>query len=566
MKISNYIQKIHPMADTKLKPDRRTHDLSCFKWFRRPHNKIQCLFGKLQRLLLLESIRSRGAVPFRPGIKVNTLLMQIQIINEHINQKIMKTQLRFLRGLMTMMLYVLITAAWAQPFPNQGDETVCIAETHNYGVTNTPGSTYAWAIDGLTVSPNWTLNSNGLNTTTVTWLAAGVYTIQAIETNSSGCIGLPVTIQVTVTPLNTIALSSAIGTDNQTTCINTAITEITYATTGATGATFTGLPTGVTGSWAGNVVTITGTPSVSGTFNYTVTLTGGCGNISASGAVTVTPDNTITLKSAVGPDNQTVCTNTAITETTYVPTGATNASLYGMPAGFSGSWVGNVVTIICTPPASGVFNYTVTLTGGCGIVTANGTITVTPDNTITLTSSVGTDNQTVCINTAITDITYSTTGATGATFLGLPTGVTGNWAGNGITITGTPSVSGIFNYTVTLTGGCGNVTITGTMTVTPDNTIALTSAVGTDNQAVCINTAITDITYSTTGATGATFLGLPTGVTGNWAGNVATITGMPSVSGTFNYTVTLTGGCGNVDVNGTINVNPLPVTSQIFHD
>jgi hypothetical protein len=39
---------------------------------------------------------------------------------------------------------------------------------------------------------------------------------------------------------------------------------------------------------------------------------------------------------------------------------------------------------------------------------------------ITLTSAPGTDNQTVCVNTAITPITYSTTGATGATFSGLP--------------------------------------------------------------------------------------------------------------------------------------------------
>ncbi len=43
----------------------------------------------------------------------------------------------------------------------------------------------------------------------------------------------------------------------------------------ATGATFSGLPAGVTGTWASNVVTISGTPTASGTFNYTVTLTGG---------------------------------------------------------------------------------------------------------------------------------------------------------------------------------------------------------------------------------------------------------------------------------------------------
>jgi hypothetical protein len=84
---------------------------------------------------------------------------------------------------------------------------------------------------------------------------------------------------------------------------------------------------------------------------------------------------------------------------------------------------------------------------------------------ITLTSAPGTNNQTVCVNTPITPITYSTTGATGATFSGLPAGVTGAFSGGYITISGTPTVTGIFNYTVTLTGGCGNVTATGTLVV-----------------------------------------------------------------------------------------------------
>jgi hypothetical protein len=109
------------------------------------------------------------------------------------------------------------------------------------------------------------------------------------------------------------------------------------------------------------------------------------------------------------------------------------------------------------------------------------------------------------------------------------------------------------------------VTKNGTITVTPNNTITLTSAAGTDNQTVCINTAITNITYSTTGAGGATFANLPTGVTGTWASSVVTISGTPSVSGTFNYTITLTGGCGLVTKTGTIKVMPLPLTSPIYH-
>ena len=46
------------------------------------------------------------------------------------------------------------------------------------------------------------------------------------------------------------------------------------------------------------------------------------------------------------------------------------------------------------------------------MITANGSITVNPNNTITLTSAAGTNAQTLCINNAITNITYSTTRAT----------------------------------------------------------------------------------------------------------------------------------------------------------
>ena len=70
------------------------------------------------------------------------------------------------------------------------------------------------------------------------------------------------------------------------------------------------------------------------------------------------------------------------------------------------------------------------------------------------------------------------------------------FAGSIVTITGTPSVSGIFNYTVTTTGPCVNPTANGTITVTEDGTVTLSSAPGTDNQTVCINTPIVAITYA----------------------------------------------------------------------
>lgn len=285
-------------------------------------------------------------------------------------------------------------------------------------------------------------------------------------------------IITTVATNNSITLTSATGTNSQTTCANTAISSISYSTTGATGATFSGLPTGVTGSWSNNVVTISGTPTVSGTNTYTVTLTGGYGSISASGSILVKATNALALTSAAGTNSQTICINTAINSLTYSTTGATGATFSGLPAGVTGTWSSNVVTISGTPTVTGTYSYTITLTGGCGTISATGTIAVNPINTIALSSAAGTDAQTLCSTAALINITYNTTGATGASFSGLPTGVSGAWSNNVVTISGTPTTAGNYTYTVTLTGGCGTVTAAGNITVTSMTVSISSSAAG----------------------------------------------------------------------------------------
>lgn len=199
----------------------------------------------------------------------------------------------------------------------------------------------------------------------------------------------------------------------------------------------------------------------------------------------------------------------------------------------------------------------------CVVYSPSIVITVSQGPEYTMTSANGSNAQSICVNSSIVPITYTTTNTTSASFSGLPSGVSGTWVNNVITISGTPSVTGTFSYTVELSGSC-SVSITGSMTVTnTNNTISLTSAVGTNSQTIENNSTITNITYTTTGAIGATFSGFPTGVTGVWSNNAITIAGTPTAAGIYNYSVTLNGGCGSVNAVGTLTVKGVVISSSI---
>ncbi len=470
-------------------------------------------------------------------------------------------------------------------YPNAtiaGNTTVCInTGTVPVTFTGTLGTAeyiFSYKINGgatLTTPPS----TGGSYTINAPTNVAGPFIYSLVGVSNATPVGTPCTrvisgqsITVNITPDATVTLRPG-DNDNQTVCINNPIINIRYDVGGSgTGGAVSGLPAGVTGTYAAGVITITGTPTAPGIFNYTVTTTGPCLTPQATGTITVTDNATIALTSAVGSDNQTLCINTPLlVNITYAVGGTgTGGSVTGLPAGVTGVFAGGVITISGTPTAPGVFNYTVLTTGPCVIPTAAGSITVTADGTLTLTSAVGTDNQSICINVPITNITYAVGGTgTGGSVSGLPPGVTGVFAGGVITISGTPtSTAGSpFIYTVTTTGPCVIPTTTGTLTVNPDASIVLTSAGPTTSQELCRNSAITDITYAISGGgTGAGVVFTPPlpGVTGVYAGGVFTISGTPTVAGTFNYTVTTTGTCVQNSLSGTILVNQLPTAAFTF--
>lgn len=392
----------------------------------------------------------------------------------------MQVQAQTCSGSLTVMLTGSSTGAATAAPTGSASQTFCSgSKVSDLVATGASGATIKW----------YAASSGGtaLTSTTVLTNATHYFATQTTTADPTCESVSRLDVTATVTPLPAIVLSSATGTDAQTVCKNVAPTNITYAVTNATGATVTGLPTGISGSYSGGVVTISGTTpaaTVSGTFNYTVTTTGGCSPAATTtGSITVTPLPAIVLSSAAGTDAQTVCKNVAITNITYAFTDATGVTITGLPVGVNGVYASGIVTISGTPTASGTFNYAVTTSGGCSpAATAGGTISVTATPTLALSSTAGTNAQTVCPNIAIINITYAVSNATGAIVTGLPTGVTGTYSGGVVTISGTPTASGTFTYTVTTSGGCSPpATAMGTITVNP----AVVAATCTPVQDAC---------------------------------------------------------------------------------
>jgi hypothetical protein len=159
--------------------------------------------------------------------------------------------------------------------PTQASKTNPVCGTNTGSVTLNTQNGVFYNVDGGTFQSSPTFSG----------LAPGNHTFRTRKLNAITCPSAPLTVNIgQVIATNTAAAPSA----TPTVCINTGLTAITHATTGATGiGTATALPAGVSASWAANTITISGTPSVNGNFNYSIPFTGGCGTVNATGTITV---------------------------------------------------------------------------------------------------------------------------------------------------------------------------------------------------------------------------------------------------------------------------------------
>jgi gliding motility-associated-like protein len=458
-----------------------------------------------------------------------------------------------------------------------GNTTVCtndVAPQITFtGASGQSPFTFTYTINGGASQSISSVLGNNSVSLPVSTLTAGTFVYALTDVSSAttpSCSQVQTgNATVVVRPPSTLNTTSTLV---QPICNSTAISPIVLNIGGsATGATVSGLPNGVSGvlNPAGTVFTISGTATQTGTFNFVVTTTGGCApNAVVNGTITVSPNATIVLTS--GNSSQNLCINTAVTQIRFTTgNGATGASITAgsLPLGMTAIFSSGVMIISGTALEAGNFNYVVSTTGGCSSASLSGVISVKPEVDLVLTSAPITTLQTTCLNTPITPIRYSVlNGGTGATVTGLPTGITGVYAAGVFTISGATNQTGTFPYVVTTVGGCGAVSLNGSITINPDVTIVLTSPVNTVSQVLCINEPIVPITYELgSGATGAVLIAgtVPNGIQGSYNAitKIFTISGIAIESGSFAYTITTTGGCGVATLTGSIRVDALPVVA-----
>jgi len=379
----------------------------------------------------------------------------------------------------------------------------------------------------------------------------------------------------TPTPLSSLGFPNVHIVMNVLGCSTPCTAPIAYNVTGGGNycAGGSGVPIGLDDSETGvnyqlkNGITDVGTP-VAGTDNaitfglqtalgtYTVKATrtaGGC-TTTMTGTAVVTANDT-QPPTIECPANITVCEGSVVTFTPPVGTdncpGATTLQTTGLPSG-SVYPVGTTTNTFQVTAANGQ-------TATCSF-----TVTVNPKPTATVSGTA-----TVCQNTSASLVTFTGNGGTPPyqftyKINGGANQIVTTVSGNSVTVSQPTANVGAFIYSLISVSdaNCGqNQSGSTTVTINSVHLINLTSAAATESQIGCAGTPITPITYALSGgATGAGVSGLPAGVTSSVAAGVLTISGIPSVSGTFNYSITTTGNvCATANESGTLILNSKPV-------
>jgi autotransporter-associated beta strand protein len=312
---------------------------------------------------------------------------------------------------------------------------------------------------------------NGINFNTSTGTFGGTpgagsaHTYDNIQITATDSDGQSATQTYSLIVHWVIGLSPALPADT----INTAYnhTQIITGGTGTySGLNVTGLPNGLTGSVSGTTLTISGTPTVSGTFSLGISLHDGGNNSDSnvsSESLTVNPALVITTTSLPN------WTETLAYKQTIATTGGTAPFMFSLsagalPAGLSLSSTTGIISGTPSVGSAGSYPFTVEVTDAAGAVVSQPyTVVISAVSLGTLSFNQWTMNKTGFIGT------IAASAGTGAFKLSttsgkLPAGMTDSLSGGLVTFTGKPAIAGTYTFSLKLTDSLG-VTATQSYTI-----------------------------------------------------------------------------------------------------
>ncbi|MAR39628.1 MAG: hypothetical protein CMD22_02915, partial [Flavobacteriales bacterium] len=413
-------------------------------------------------------------------------------------------------------------------------QTVCAGSMAEPYLINPPnsGSTYQWTLSG-----GGTLNpGSSSDNITIDWgMNPGTYTVSVVETDVNGCLGLPVTVDVTVNSLPTATTATS-----QTACFGNSIPDLTAIGSNVTWYSDVNLTTQVA---TGNNFT-TGQTAV-GLYTYYVTETlNGCEGPSIPVTLEV-----YAVPSAPVATSQTACFTSSVPDLT-----ATGSNITWYSDALLTVQVGTGSNFATGQTAAGIYTYYSTTKDINGCESAATTVTL---EIYALPSSPSVSNQTACFGTTIPDLI-----ATGTSIIWYSDAALTAQVGTGNNLSTGQNSVGIYTYYATTTdvNGCESIASTATLEI-----YALPNAPIANNEVACVGGIIPDLVSTSTGTISTWYSDASLTTVVGTGTNFAT---GQTAAGVYTYYVTQTNsnGCESVATTVTLTINAfnsLPIAFNV---
>jgi len=436
--------------------------------------------------------------------------------------------------------------------------TVGVGYSSSISASNSPTS---WSTSG-SLPPGLSGSGSGSTfTISGTPTTAGTYSFNVSATNSGGTDTESFSITI-VNPAPVISGDFGSGTTGV--GYSSSISASNNPTSWSVGP---GLPPGLSASASGSTLTVSGTPTAAGTYSFSVTASNDGGSDTQSKSISiVAPPNPSWDSTGVftsGKVNQGYYQTRTASNATSITSATTTAP--GLSASASGS---STLILQGTPTAAGTFSVSATANGASGTTpaTLSTTVTIAPlvpptwsDTSLSSDFRVG---QSYATTSGGNNFVTATNATSFSVVSGsLPAGISGSTSGSTYTLTGTPTTRGSYSFALRASNTDGNATpdqsFSGNITHPPlwtDETLAAFSQGRSYSDSLSVSTS-TAVTWAITSGT------LPVGITAATSGantNIYTLSGTPTGSGSYSFTIQASNGDGTLTKTFSGNILLVP--------